>query len=486
MGHLVNPISFRLGKTFYWNFVWSTFLKKNYRFLALQDIQFIKLFDWLLSLNTLYQFGVFFSHFKVYRFHGKLIFFIYFTYDKQQGFGLGPQLKAIKLRKSSKTFLKNSSVLTKKVKIQKFSTNFINLTKSSLYKKILKLCINRIANNLFLNSKFFNFLIFYIKNKLVVNQRLALQKELKKRKNLTVFLKFLFIIKWFIKNISENDLNVFSFILYNLQKKKVIHSSQKALIEEGNTKLKINSVFLKKINAFFFEKRVLFIFEFLLSKSLDYLNKKKGNARYFIFSKLIDSSTYTSVAHSSSFLIARALIDLMKYKKYSVKRALDMLVSNLHIENNVLGYKIAISGRLSRSRRGLYLCKKDGKISLNTVKLPIDYTSTYFKTKFGICGVKVWLNKRFPMEDLIKENKEKALSSFFKHKLRIFDFKTSFQEFSFNKKNAFLKYLLINNSKLKAIPDYSIKYSYSNNLEIVKRSIKRKSFYKKNQASFIL
>jgi hypothetical protein len=106
MGHLVNPISFRLGKTFYWNFVWSTFLKKNYRFLALQDIQFIKLFDWLLSLNTLYQFGVFFSHFKVYRFHGKLIFFIYFTYDKQQGFGLGPQLKAIKLRKNSKTFLR--------------------------------------------------------------------------------------------------------------------------------------------------------------------------------------------------------------------------------------------------------------------------------------------------------------------------------------------------------------------------------------------
>lgn len=482
MGHLVNPISFRLGKTFYWNFVWSTFLKKNYRFLALQDIQFIKLFDWLLSLNTLYQFGVSFSHFKVYRFHKKLIFFIYFTYDKSQGFGFGPQFKAIKLRKNLNLLENNDLSLTKKVKILKFKENNLILKKNNIYKKILKLFLNRINNNLFLNSSFFTFLVFYIKTKLNLVQKSYLYNELKNKKKLNNLLKFFFILKWFIKNLSNKELNFFIFLIKSFQnkKKKIIKNLTKNTFE-----FKINSAFLKKINIFFFERRVLFIFEFLLSKSLDYLNKKKKNSRYFIFSKLLDSSMYTSVAYSSSFLIARTFIDLMKYKKYSVKRALDTLVSNLHNENNILGYKIAISGRLSRSRRGLYLCKKDGKISLNTVKLPIDYTSTYFKTKFGICGVKVWLNKKFPMEDLIKENKEKALSSFFKQKLCEFNFKTSIQKF--NSENIqFLNYLKTNNLKLNADSDYLTKQIFIDNSQIIKRSVKEKSFFKKNQASFII
>lgn len=482
MGHLVNPISFRLGKTFYWNFVWSSFLKKNYRYLALQDIQFMQLFNWLLSLNTLYRFGIFFSHFKIYRLNGKLIFFLYFIHSSTTGFGFGSQSKLIKFKKNKKPkLIITKSEMKKKIKINKSNNKKISFVlKSKLYKVFI---LNFYNQFYFLNlgsSNFFNVMLLFLKRAFSSSTKKSLQKKLRLVKGDNSVLKLFFIVKWYLNQATFSDIRFLFFILKILTRKKKLT----VLKIKKQQPLKITTRFLTKVNSFFFERRVLFIFEFLLSKSLDYLNKKKKNSRYIIFSKLLDTSVYKSIAMGNSFLVARTLIDLMKYKKYSVKRALEVLISELEVASNVAGFKIALSGRLSRSRRGMYLCKKDGKISLNTIKLPIDYTSTYFKTKFGICGVKVWLNRNFPVDELIHENKSQALFLFFKNKYNYSQFQLLFKK-SFQNKAKYFKYLAKRRSAFYVKPDFTTSKYFLNTLKILKRSSVQDSKFKRKHTSFI-
>jgi hypothetical protein len=482
MGHLVNPISFRLGKTFYWNFVWSSFLKKNYRYLALQDIQFMQLFNWLLSLNTLYRFGIFFSHFKIYRLNGKLIFFLYFIHVNKIGFGCGSQSKVIKFKKNKKPkpiFTKPE--MKKKIKVKKLKNKKISsILKSKIYKAFIVNFYNQFFVLNYGSSNFFNVMLLFLKRTLSYSNKIVLQKKLRLVQGFNSLLKLFVIVKWYLNQAKFSEINFLFFILKILTRKKKVS----ALRIQKQQPLKITARFLTKVNSFFFERRVLFIFEFLLSKSLDYLNKKKKNSRYIIFSKLLDTSVYKSIAMGNSFLVARTLIDLMKYKKYSVKRALEVLISELDVASNIVGFKIALSGRLSRSRRGMYLCKKDGKISLNTIKLPIDYTSTYFKTKFGICGVKVWLNKNFPVDEIIHENKSQALFSFFKNKYNYAQFQLLFRK-SFQTKAKYFNYLTKRKNAFYVNPDFTTSKYFVNTLKILKRSSVQDSKFKRRHTSFI-
>jgi ribosomal protein S3 len=58
-----------------------------------------------------------------------------------------------------------------------------------------------------------------------------------------------------------------------------------------------------------------------------------------------------------------------------------------------LNYKIIISGRFSRSSRSKIKIFKKGTIPLNTFKIPIDFGFSNCVTRFGVCGVKIFIHK---------------------------------------------------------------------------------------------
>jgi len=59
----------------------------------------------------------------------------------------------------------------------------------------------------------------------------------------------------------------------------------------------------------------------------------------------------------------------------------------------LLGFKILTSGRFSRKERAFYKIWTFGKLPLSTITKSIDYFAGTFKSKFGLCSVRVWLFK---------------------------------------------------------------------------------------------
>jgi ribosomal protein S3 len=78
MGHVVNPISYRLYNIRYWNNNWFNFNKLNYSYILNQDILIHKFFKkiFLKYLNST-DIGVIFVNIKIIRFFDKLSFYIY-------------------------------------------------------------------------------------------------------------------------------------------------------------------------------------------------------------------------------------------------------------------------------------------------------------------------------------------------------------------------------------------------------------------------
>lgn len=81
MGHLINPISTRLGFNSFWLSSWSKFSPVNYSYNLMLDTVLRNLIFWLFSDSIasaqLSVVGFFFSHFKVIRRNNKVLIFIF-------------------------------------------------------------------------------------------------------------------------------------------------------------------------------------------------------------------------------------------------------------------------------------------------------------------------------------------------------------------------------------------------------------------------
>ena len=82
MGHLINPITYRLGKTKFWNFTWSNITKKNYKNFISEDLNFNKFVKWLCSILSWTKIGVFISDFNVIKTYNTLDISIFFFLNK--------------------------------------------------------------------------------------------------------------------------------------------------------------------------------------------------------------------------------------------------------------------------------------------------------------------------------------------------------------------------------------------------------------------
>lgn len=58
----------------------------------------------------------------------------------------------------------------------------------------------------------------------------------------------------------------------------------------------------------------------------------------------------------------------------------------------IKGYKIKIVGRFSRRSRSSKLVYQEGPVTSGKFSVPLDYTFILIRTRYGISGLKIWLN----------------------------------------------------------------------------------------------
>lgn len=84
--------------------------------------------------------------------------------------------------------------------------------------------------------------------------------------------------------------------------------------------------------------------------------------------------------------------DIERRKSY--KRVIKKQIQAIMRNQNVLGVKIQVSGRLNGAEIARSEMMKDGSIPLHTLRANIDYAEARALTTYGIIGIKVWIHKK--------------------------------------------------------------------------------------------
>jgi len=88
-------------------------------------------------------------------------------------------------------------------------------------------------------------------------------------------------------------------------------------------------------------------------------------------------------------------ISVKLQNKHSLNWVLRPILRDLSIkidQKNILGYKILCSGRFTRKQIATRMWMKNGLLKLNTLSNLVKYSSVNVRLKYGICGIKVWIN----------------------------------------------------------------------------------------------
>lgn len=113
-------------------------------------------------------------------------------------------------------------------------------------------------------------------------------------------------------------------------------------------------------------------------------NLTKNNTKNYNLDFVFIKNTFDNAA-----LIAKYVVEQLE-KRVPFRRIIKQVIKNVqYLEKN--GVKIQVSGRLNGIDIARSEWKREGKIPLHTLNIPIDYTHQEAKTIFGIIGVKVWL-----------------------------------------------------------------------------------------------
>ena len=70
------------------------------------------------------------------------------------------------------------------------------------------------------------------------------------------------------------------------------------------------------------------------------------------------------------------------------------------------GVKVEVSGRLGGTYIGRTEKYNEGSVPLHTLRADIDYATSEAETTYGICGIKVWINKGEILKSDLNENNE--------------------------------------------------------------------------------
>lgn len=321
MGHLINPVSFRLGINKFWDNNLISYKFQNNKNLNLLKINLNSFIERFFNFKIFLKYGLLYSHNNLLAKNNGLILNIYLYKTINNS---------------------NKSVLEILYLIKTFNYKI----RLKVYKKIISI---------------FNYYYFelVLKFKLKINQKYNIIKilnyiylcfQIKKFKFLTIE-KFLQIS---LKKNMRND----EYLLY----------------------------FYERLFFMLLRKR----FWGILSKFLIFYIKS------YILGPIKINFYNTS---DLSIEVIKKFIIVRLQQRFKISQIIIPIMKNLKENQNILGYKFAFSGRFSRREMATYEWFVDGAIPLNTIHAKIEYKQFPVLLKDGICGIKIWINRKFKQEN---------------------------------------------------------------------------------------
>jgi hypothetical protein len=314
-------------------------------------------------------------------------------------------LKIIKLR------LKIAHYLSQSIKFFFYSrellTSELSSIKSYLIQKHIKLNLVISHNPLFFTlekkinlykikefkKKIFRFKIFFFKFKILFNNILNL-----------FWILFLFEIFFII-----NYLKIYFFYFLKLIKKQLLYKKNVffnfLIFRQINfylfLKYKYNYIFdiftIKNMNKERIEKNLnTIIFDFEEFFLLKFLNNMKSTILSNFFNKIFKSFTF----NFNFFILKPSLLNaqlIFKFifrqlrKNKTIMRIINVLLFEVKRQKNFAGFKIMARGRFTRKERAFNKLWFFRKLAYSTIAIPLDYHAGLYKSKFGLCSIRVWI-----------------------------------------------------------------------------------------------
>src|SRR3989338_126137 len=91
-------------------------------------------------------------------------------------------------------------------------------------------------------------------------------------------------------------------------------------------------------------------------------------------------------------VVAQSMADELE-KRMPFRRVLKQTLDKISSQKEVLGVRLAISGRLDGSEMARYEWLKSGLIPLQTIRADVDFSQKVAYTTYGTIGIKVWIYK---------------------------------------------------------------------------------------------
>jgi hypothetical protein len=234
MGHIVNPISYRLSRSKFWLSSWNNISKKNYKILIFEDHNLIRIFNWFREFNMWKKFNITITNINFLKFYNKLVINI--------------NMGLLDYYYSSR-YLKNLPLYQRNQYLKLRVNNLYNSGKKSVLKNVLGKFIKYYISK-------WGYLLFIIKNNakfsIQYHKRLKLVKSIYKISN--VYNKYNNIIlnkkEYKLKNNKENNNTRLSFHELNLKNK--LHSNSYSISY-------LKGIKGKPLNKRFFENFLKFI-----------------------------------------------------------------------------------------------------------------------------------------------------------------------------------------------------------------------------------
>ncbi len=365
MGHVINPISFRIKITRLWESSYNITNKNDLNYFLMENINLKKLLFNFFKFSIFFKRGFLWSHANFFRVANKLQIsvFVYRTHDEKD----------------------KKNIYFRKITFRLF----LHFFKKIIPKLLLNFLKNLIIyNNLLLNKieKFY----FLTKKQNIIILLIFLKKKYK-FKSLFNYLHFFFFKNrkpLFKLNKSHFLIRKFKFLLR--QKKKYIIKSKRKFLFQKNYFRNYGS----KLDT---EYKNNFLFNFFLW----YLRGRFWQKIIFFFKKIFSFFFKIPVLFKickinfigvNVNIVGAYIINKLKLR-FKIFQTISPVLRDLKSNKSIKGFKFSFCGRFSRKEMATCQWFSNGKVPSNTFNSFIEYKLFTVILKDSLCGIKIWITR---------------------------------------------------------------------------------------------
>lgn len=208
------------------------------------------------------------------------------------------------------------------------------------------------------------------------------------------FLKFNILMSHYKLYRSNNNVYV-SLYYYNADSinndsKKILDNLlKKSFFTDSDSNLDNLKFNIANVHEYVLKKLIFYLYWIVLNKTLSFFFSKINKKTSFELNIYSLDSLNISAEAITSYL------SLKLQKRYSLNWVLKPILKDLSTKikrRDFVGYKIVCSGRFTRKQIATYMWMKDGSLRLNTISNLIKYSEARVRLKYGLCGIKIWIN----------------------------------------------------------------------------------------------